>query len=75
VSGAFRAVPQDNHRGEPQEASPAETSAGVGSGVVAGRRSPSCKAWGKCRRCEGTGRKVRLGRLLYEALGGGDGDR
>lgn len=35
------------------------------------RRSPSGKAWRPCPRCVGTGRRVRLGRRVYEALRGG----
>ena len=30
------------------------------------RRSPSGKAWRPCRGCAGTGRRIRLGRQLYE---------
>lgn len=29
------------------------------------KRSPSGKAWRPCRRCKGTGRKVRLGRRIW----------
>lgn len=32
------------------------------------RRSPSGKAWRTCRRCGGTGRRIRLGRKLYAGL-------
>lgn len=32
------------------------------------RRSPTGKAWRACGGCEGTGRRVRLGRRIYEAL-------
>jgi hypothetical protein len=35
----------------------------------AGRfRSPSKKYWRPCRRCEGSGRRIRVGRLLVEWL-------
>ncbi|GAA4554371.1 hypothetical protein [Pseudonocardia xishanensis] len=30
------------------------------------RRSPTGKAWRPCWRCEGTGRRVRFGRRIYE---------
>jgi DnaJ-class molecular chaperone len=36
------------------------------------RRSPSGKAWRPCRSCSGTGRRVRLGRRIYETLNGSD---
>jgi hypothetical protein len=31
-------------------------------------RSPSGKAWRPCRRCRGSGRRVRLGRRVFEAM-------
>lgn len=33
-------------------------------------RSPSGKAWRHCPRCAGTGRRVRVGRRVYEAMNG-----
>jgi len=33
-------------------------------------RSPSGKAWRPCRRCKGSGRRVRVGRRLFEAARG-----
>lgn len=36
------------------------------------RRSPSGKAWRPCGGCEGTGRRVRIGRRVYEILRGHD---
>jgi hypothetical protein len=35
-------------------------------------RSPSGKAWRNCPRCSGSGKRVRLGRRIYEAFRGGD---
>jgi hypothetical protein len=32
------------------------------------RRSPSGKAWRPCRRCGGTGARLRLGRRVYNHL-------
>jgi hypothetical protein len=32
------------------------------------RMSPSGKAWGDCRRCEGKGRRVRIGRRIWDAV-------
>ena len=34
-------------------------------------RSPSGKAWRPCRRCKGTGARVRVGRRLWAAWTGG----
>lgn len=34
------------------------------------RRSPTGKAWRPCGRCGGKGRRVRLGRRIFEALRG-----
>ena len=31
-------------------------------------RSPSGKAWRPCRGCGGTGRKIRVGRHVYELI-------
>ena len=39
------------------------------------RRSPSGKAWRRCRRCKGTGARLRIGRRVYNFLAtrhGGD---
>lgn len=33
-------------------------------------KSPTGKAWRPCPRCGGTGRRVRVGRRVYEALSG-----
>jgi hypothetical protein len=31
------------------------------------RFSPSGKAWGDCRHCEGSGKRVRIGRKIWNA--------
>jgi hypothetical protein len=30
------------------------------------RRSPSGKAWGDCRHCEGSGKRLRVGRRIWD---------
>lgn len=35
------------------------------------RRSPSGRAWRPCGRCDGSGRRVRFGRYLFELGRGG----
>lgn len=36
------------------------------------KRSPSGKAWRSCGRCDGSGKRVRFGRRIYEALSNDD---
>lgn len=38
------------------------------------RRSPSGKSWRDCGGCAGSGKRVRVGRRVYEAVRGFNGD-